>query len=357
MADPQTSDTDDVWDKIRKALQQIVQEQKPDSLLGQLLQSFLSFLSGIDDDTQDIEDGEGNSVTDPTAREAAERDYERRSPTEEKEYGNFKDSAKGWTASSMAETSAALVKLREQAERANGGQHVKAVAPVQGQFRITSGFGHRESPGGIGSTEHAGLDIAPKTPGDTNVTVVSTMPGVVVGVGKRGGYGNMVEIMDIYGVKHRYGHLAHANVKPGDVVKQGEPIAIMGSTGRSTGIHLHYEQRDAKNIARNPLLDMDINGHGVGGVTESKPFIAPPKKESTPQVWKTVEAHPAPLNLHPQAQEAAKAAAKLIAPVKQPVPVAQQKHGFHVSDVVDGVTHGVSLAFANARSAIGNLLG
>ena len=71
--------------------------------------------------------------------------------------------------------------------------------------------------------------------------IKATAPGVVAFVGQRTGYGNVVEIDHGQGFKTRYAHLAGADVAVGEKVKAGDVIAKMGSTGRSTGPHLHYE--------------------------------------------------------------------------------------------------------------------
>ena len=82
-----------------------------------------------------------------------------------------------------------------------------------------------------------GLDFA----GPFMTPIYATAPGVVSFTGVRTGYGNVVEIDHGGGFKTRYAHLASYSVKPGDRVAVGTRIAAMGSTGRSTGVHLHYE--------------------------------------------------------------------------------------------------------------------
>lgn len=84
---------------------------------------------------------------------------------------------------------------------------------------------------------HPGIDFA----GKLGSKVVSVAAGVVVFAGKRGGYGNMVQINHGGGYVTRYGHSEKLLVKVGDVVKKGQVIALMGSTGRSTGPHVHFE--------------------------------------------------------------------------------------------------------------------
>ena len=107
------------------------------------------------------------------------------------------------------------------------------------QSDITSQFGNRMDPFLGRLALHAGIDFRVAT----GTSVRSTAPGKVVVAGRNGGYGNMVEIDHGNGVSTRYGHLSTILVNVGDVVKAGEAIARSGSTGRSTGPHLHYEVR------------------------------------------------------------------------------------------------------------------
>lgn len=102
-----------------------------------------------------------------------------------------------------------------------------------------SGFGRRVDPLNGHMAFHPGLDLA----APSNSEVYSTSDGVVVSAGRDGAYGNMIDIDHGFGIVTRYGHLKHINVKKGDKVKRGDVIGIEGSTGRSTGDHLHYEVR------------------------------------------------------------------------------------------------------------------
>ncbi len=111
--------------------------------------------------------------------------------------------------------------------------------PVIGEVEFTSGFGVRSDPFLGRPAMHTGLDFRAST-GDP---VRATANGKVVSAGWSGGYGRMVEIDHGNGLSTRYGHLSEINVKVGDVVKIGQVIAEVGSTGRSTGPHLHYETR------------------------------------------------------------------------------------------------------------------
>jgi murein DD-endopeptidase MepM/ murein hydrolase activator NlpD len=110
-------------------------------------------------------------------------------------------------------------------------------APVAVDYRETSGFGQRVDPFTGRSAYHSGLDMA----AFERAPVVATSPGTVVFAGTRSGYGYCVEIDHGHGFKTRYAHLRDIQVQPGDRVAIGQRIGSMGSTGRSTATHLHYE--------------------------------------------------------------------------------------------------------------------
>jgi murein DD-endopeptidase MepM/ murein hydrolase activator NlpD len=111
--------------------------------------------------------------------------------------------------------------------------------PVIGEVEFTSGFGVRSDPFLGRPAMHTGLDFRAAT-GDP---VRATANGKVVSSGWMGGYGRMVEIDHGNGLSTRYGHLSEIHVKVGDVIRIGQVIGAVGSTGRSTGPHLHYETR------------------------------------------------------------------------------------------------------------------
>ena len=103
--------------------------------------------------------------------------------------------------------------------------------------RISSGFGSRSDPFNGHRAFHAGLDFK----GPTGTDVVATAPGKVISADWHGGYGKMVEIDHGYGLKTRYAHLSAIDVVEGQDVAFGDKVGELGSTGRSTGPHLHYE--------------------------------------------------------------------------------------------------------------------
>jgi len=111
--------------------------------------------------------------------------------------------------------------------------------PVIGEVEFTSGFGVRIDPFLGRPAMHTGLDFRAAT-GDP---VRATANGRVVSSGWAGGYGRMVEIDHGNGLSTRYGHLSEIGVKVGDAIRIGQVIGAVGSTGRSTGPHLHYETR------------------------------------------------------------------------------------------------------------------
>ncbi|NOT48913.1 MAG: M23 family metallopeptidase [Acidobacteria bacterium] len=106
--------------------------------------------------------------------------------------------------------------------------------------KINNEFGFRRNPFGGRTYEfHAGMDID----GERGDMVVAPANGVVTEAGWKGGYGQMIEIDHGNGLKTRYGHLSKIEVAAGDTLTRGQIIAAIGSTGRSTGPHLHYELR------------------------------------------------------------------------------------------------------------------
>ncbi|MFP5304952.1 MAG: M23 family metallopeptidase [Gammaproteobacteria bacterium] len=102
---------------------------------------------------------------------------------------------------------------------------------------ISSLFGVRTDPFTGRLTRHMGIDFAGRAGSD----VLSVAAGIVTEAGSRDGYGNLVEINHGNGYTTRYGHNSQILVKPGDKVAKGQRIAKMGSTGRSTGPHVHFE--------------------------------------------------------------------------------------------------------------------
>jgi murein DD-endopeptidase MepM/ murein hydrolase activator NlpD len=122
--------------------------------------------------------------------------------------------------------------------------------PVAG--RVTSTFGERRDPFTGEADFHAGLDLA--APRGTPVRAAAS--GTVEFSGRRGDAGNLVEVAHADGTRTRYAHLDSMKVAQGDSVHAGQVLGAVGSTGRSTGPHLHFAvERAGKNIDPEPLLD------------------------------------------------------------------------------------------------------
>jgi murein DD-endopeptidase MepM/ murein hydrolase activator NlpD len=122
-----------------------------------------------------------------------------------------------------------------------------SIWPVRGY--LSTGFGNRIDPFTNEKDFHPGIDIS--TP--MGAKVVAPADGVVISCEPRGGYGNAIIIDHKYGVVTRYAHLDHFNVRAGQRVKRGDLIGFVGTTGRSTGPHLHYEVW-VHDQAQNPIL-------------------------------------------------------------------------------------------------------
>jgi murein DD-endopeptidase MepM/ murein hydrolase activator NlpD len=112
--------------------------------------------------------------------------------------------------------------------------------PVKTDVAFTSGFGVRSDPFHAGAAMHPGIDLS----GAYGTPIYATADGTVLRAGwNSGGYGNLVEIDHGRGITTRYGHMSAILVREGDHVTRGQQVGRMGSTGRSTGNHLHYEVR------------------------------------------------------------------------------------------------------------------
>jgi murein DD-endopeptidase MepM/ murein hydrolase activator NlpD len=228
------------------------ENQNPLAVFFQALISFFKMLmGGASDPNNSLSYDEGPAPG--TQGTETRRQYDERQRTEAKTSPKFNDSVRqNFTPSDIVHTPGDLLSLRQQAEAANGGHKVQAIMPVRADGVITSPFGEREAPMAGASTTHKGVDIAPVNGG--NPDIIAPMPGKVVGAGWMEGYGNTVDVLDIYGTRHRFGHLKSIDVKVGQIVEQGQKLAVMGMTGHATGVHVHYEQRDKDNVAMNPTI-------------------------------------------------------------------------------------------------------
>jgi murein DD-endopeptidase MepM/ murein hydrolase activator NlpD len=124
---------------------------------------------------------------------------------------------------------------------------VPSINPVE-IMKFSSGFGYRNAPTRGASRNHKGIDI----PGPVGTPIYATADGIVGRAQWVGGYGKYVEIEHGNAMQTRYGHLSAMNVVSGQRIRKGDVLGYMGSTGRSTGSHLHYEVRIAGE-AVNPM--------------------------------------------------------------------------------------------------------
>ena len=136
-----------------------------------------------------------------------------------------------------------------------GLQGIPQVIPAAGA-RISSGFGYRSDPFAGTPAFHAGLDFK----GPTGAPIYAAAKGRVAFVGRRAGYGNCVEIDHRNGMRTRYAHMSAFRTPAGEPVKAGQLIGAVGSTGRSTGPHLHFEVRlHGQPINPRPFLEVAPN--------------------------------------------------------------------------------------------------
>lgn len=157
---------------------------------------------------------------------------------------------------------------------AEGAIAVPSDKPVK-MAEFTSGYGVRSDPFGAGAKRHEGIDLA----GPQGTPIYATADGVVETAGwNPGGYGNLVKLDHGKGIETRYGHMSAILVQAGQRVVRGQQIGRMGSTGRSTGSHLHYEVRiDGRAV--NPIPFMKSNDYLLamqknGGGTHSMDAVA-----------------------------------------------------------------------------------
>lgn len=124
---------------------------------------------------------------------------------------------------------------------------IPSMQPVE-NVKLTSSFGVRSDPFHGSAAMHAGVDI----PGPMGTPIYATADGVIGRAGRFGGYGNLITVNHGKGIETRYGHLSKILVAANTRVRRGQLIGLMGSTGRSTGSHLHYEVR-IDGAAVNPM--------------------------------------------------------------------------------------------------------
>jgi murein DD-endopeptidase MepM/ murein hydrolase activator NlpD len=163
---------------------------------------------------------------------------------------------------------------------ADGAIAVPSDKPVK-SADFTSGYGVRSDPFKGRAAMHAGIDLA----GPIGTAIYATADGTVSDAGyNSGGYGNLIKLEHGKGIETRYGHLSFIAVKPGQRVARGQLIGRMGSSGRSTGSHLHYEVRiDGRAV--NPIPFMKSNDYllamqrkGVGTHSMDAVALGGPKR-------------------------------------------------------------------------------
>lgn len=134
------------------------------------------------------------------------------------------------------------------------------LAPVKGKYTITSPYGLRTHPITGKKRLHAGVDIVT---GRKNTAIIAPEDGVVVEARKStaigGGYGWFVKYRGVSGATHLMAHMVENSivVKKGDRIKQGQKLGVMGSSGASTGIHLHWEVRNKAQVPTDPIKWMN----------------------------------------------------------------------------------------------------
>ena len=134
-------------------------------------------------------------------------------------------------------------RLLEQMDKLNlyriAAEKAPFAMPVKSAFRFTSGYGYRRDPKTGGRRMHNGTDFAASHGTD----IFATADGVVTHAGWQSGFGRLIKIQHDFGIETLYAHNSNLRVRKGQRVSRGDHIADMGSTGRSTGTHLHYEVR------------------------------------------------------------------------------------------------------------------
>jgi len=156
---------------------------------------------------------------------------------------------------------------------------------------INDGFGWRTDPVTGKRTWHNGVDYTTAT----GVPITTNVPMTVVGAGVQNGYGNIVTLRDGSGNTYKYAHLDQMTVKPGQVIPPDTLIGYVGSTGKSTGSHLHFEAANAAGVSKDPnsinpatgKLWSDVSGFKKGqtlneSIKDAVPDKNRPGKPTTP---------------------------------------------------------------------------
>jgi murein DD-endopeptidase MepM/ murein hydrolase activator NlpD len=147
-------------------------------------------------------------------------------------------------------------KLRRLSSLETALSSIPIAMPVSNKLRKSSRFGPRRDPFTKRGARHSGLDFA----GPYKSSIYATAAGKVIHAGRRGPYGNMVEIDHGHRFRTRYGHMYRVKVKRGQQVEFGQIVGLLGSSGRSTGPHLHYEVW-FEGIVRDPDKFVKVGRH------------------------------------------------------------------------------------------------
>ena len=209
-------------------------------------------MTGVDHDTSLQLDALLESVQDPFWNGMGGANDGMSVPTEanlEEIYGD--DAAAALVSDILDRVDALARRHAELALRRNHFDALPTSPPVKG-LRLSSGFGMRKHPVTGKNRMHKGLDFA----GPSGTPVMAAAAGRVIYAARKGSYGNLIELDHGNGVTTRYAHLRDIEVSKGDTVEMGELIGTVGSTGASTGPHLHWEVRVFER-AKNPQLFLD----------------------------------------------------------------------------------------------------
>ncbi len=209
-------------------------------------------MTGVDHDTSLQLDALLDSVQDPFWNGMGGANDGMSVPSEadlEEIYGD--DAAAALVSDILDRVDALARRHAELALRRNHFDALPTSPPVKG-LRLSSGFGMRKHPVTGKNRMHKGLDFA----GPSGTPVMAAAAGRVIYAARKGSYGNLIELNHGNGVTTRYAHLRDIEVSKGDTVEMGELIGTVGSTGASTGPHLHWEVRVFER-AKNPQLFLD----------------------------------------------------------------------------------------------------
>jgi murein DD-endopeptidase MepM/ murein hydrolase activator NlpD len=175
-------------------------------------------------------------------------------PVSSEDVSHLVSSTKQGLSTLVGDINALLVNLNESEARLKEAERLRSITPTiwpTVTHRITSGFGIRRDPFTLKPTMHAGLDLD----GEINDSVFATAAGKVIEAGFDNELGNYVVVDHSRGLRTKYMHLNKILVKRGESVTKGQKIGLLGSTGRSTGSHLHYEvHKNGVQINPSPYL-------------------------------------------------------------------------------------------------------